>query len=80
MVCETFDVLREELLALHRRIKQLETRPEVKYCGVHRDGEPYTEASLVTPGGSLWLATETTSDIPGQPDSRWKLIVKRGEA
>jgi hypothetical protein len=66
--------------ALERRIKELEDRPALKYVGSHRENEPYQEGSLVTKAGSLWLATEPTSRIPGTELSGWRLIVKRGQA
>jgi hypothetical protein len=68
------------ITALESRIAQLESRPLQKWAGVHVTGMQYSEASLVTHGGSLWVATETTTGTPGTEASGWRLIVKRGHA
>lgn len=79
----SFNVRIRELL---RRLDALETRaapsavPGVKYCGVYQDGQGYPEGSLVTRSGSLWCATTTTADTPGEGKSDWVLVVKRGGA
>jgi len=66
--------------ALEQRITQLEARPLQKWAGVHVDGAPYAEASLVTKSGSLWVATTATTSTPGEPGGDWRLIVKKGHA
>ena len=69
-----------EMDALKARIKSLEDRPPLKYCGVWVAGKTYLENSLVTKSGSLWIAKQTTAAYPGggaRPDS-WQLCVKRG--
>jgi hypothetical protein len=66
--------------ALEQRIAALESRPLLKYAGIHVEGQPYAEAQLVTRSGSLWVSTEPTSTTPGTPGSHWRLIVKRGSA
>jgi len=38
----------ERVKALELRIKELESRPQLKWAGVHHDGQPYAEAQLVT--------------------------------
>lgn len=63
---------------LERRIAQLEARPLQKWAGVYVPGVRYTEASLVTHKGSLWVATAATTSTPGTPGNDWRLIVKRG--
>jgi hypothetical protein len=78
-----------EALAIHEeqcvqplldRIKKLEARPELNYCGVWATGRTYQKNSLCTRDGSLWIAKRTTAAFPGggaEPDS-WQLCVKRG--
>jgi hypothetical protein len=72
--------LKAENAALEARIKSLECRPPLKYCGVWIAGKTYPENSLVTRDGSLWIARRSTAAYPGggaEPDS-WQLCVKRG--
>jgi hypothetical protein len=62
------------------RLDKLEARPELKYCGVWVAGRTYSENSLVTQSGSLWIAKKTTAAYPGggaEPGS-WQLCCKRG--
>ena len=61
-------------------IAALKARPLQKWAGIHIDGAPYAEASLVTKGGSLWVATTATTTTPGEAGGDWRLIVKRGHA
>lgn len=70
---------RVRLHELERRLTELESRPEIKYCGAHVGGAQYTEGNLTTRSGALWLATRVTSGTPGQPASGWRLIVKSRE-
>jgi hypothetical protein len=65
---------------IEARIAQLEARPLQKWAGVHVKGVQYSEASLVTHSGSLWVATATTNTTPGDAGSDWRLIVKKGHA
>jgi hypothetical protein len=64
--------------ALEARVAELEARPIQKWAGVHAQGTPYAEASLVTRGGSLWVARRSTTTTPGSPESDWTLVVKKG--
>jgi hypothetical protein len=68
------------IAALELRIKELESRPMVKYAGVWRHGEAYAEGHLTTHAGGLWLAIHSTNLQPGTEASGWRLIVKRGKA
>lgn len=70
----------QRLDALEAKVKELESKPLLKYAGVWQSGKTYGEGRLVTHGGSLWLATETTADTPGNDGSGYRLIVKRGAA
>lgn len=64
---------------LQDRIAELESRPVPEYRGIHRDGEVYHQAAMVTRDGALWFAKVATMTKPGSsPD--WQLIVKSGNA
>ena len=77
---EKIETLTKELEALRSRTSELESRPQLKHCGVWRNDATYVEGHLVTHNGGLWLATRATTDPPGTPDSHWRLIVKSGLA
>jgi hypothetical protein len=64
---------------LEARIKELEARGELKYCGVWREGDEYARGNFVTTSGSLWHAEANTTSRPGT-DSTWRLAVKQGMA
>ena len=68
------------LAQLEARIAHLEARPLQKWAGVHVTGMQYSEASLVTRGGSLWVSTAPTASTPGEAGGDWRLIVKKGHA
>jgi hypothetical protein len=53
----------------------LKARPLQKWAVVLIAGVQYAEASLVTKGGSLWVATTTTTTTPGESGGDWRLIV-----
>ena len=57
----------ERVKALELRIKELESRPQLKWAGVHHDGQPYAEAQLVT--RSIECHDETCSRLPQSPES-----------
>ncbi|CAN5681743.1 hypothetical protein BH24ACI4_BH24ACI4_13680 [soil metagenome] len=65
--------------SLEARIAALEERPIPTYRGTHEAAKTYASNSLVTRGGSLWIAMQATTSVPGT-DSSWKLIVKKGGA
>jgi hypothetical protein len=72
--------LKAENVALASRVKLLEDRPPLKYHGAWTAGKTYVENSLVTKGGCLWIAKQTTAAYPSgqaEPDS-WQLCVKCG--
>jgi hypothetical protein len=70
----------KDLADAKKEIEKLKARPLQKWAGVHICGVRYTEASLVTKGGSLWVSTAATTTTPGEAGSDWRLIVKRGTA
>jgi hypothetical protein len=71
---------REELDALiEARFAELQVRTFADvYHGVFKPGETYTRGALATWDGSLWLSLSDTSAKPGEKDSGWKMVVKRG--
>lgn len=69
--------LRQRIVELEQRVQALESRPELKYCGVHRLGELYAPNMLVTHAGSLWICKRATRNRPGV-GSDWQLTAKRG--
>lgn len=69
----------KRIIALEARVKALEERPELKYCGTHVEGSEYSAGSLVTRGGALWLSEKFTQHYPGAGPSAitgWRLIAK----
>lgn len=69
-----------KIAELEKQVEQLKARPLQKWAGVHVEGTSYSEASLVTKGGSLWVAIKETRTTPGDAGGDWRLIVKRGHA
>lgn len=68
----------ERILALARRVVELESRPVgMKYCGVWDAKDSYTEHEMVTLSGSLWACRDATRSRPGT-DETWQLCVKKG--
>jgi len=73
--------IRDEIVRpLEARIKELESRPQLRHCGTWKESGMYSEASLCTHQGGLWLATKATHRKPGDNNSDWTLVVKRGQA
>ncbi|WP_441232581.1 hypothetical protein [Bradyrhizobium sp. 1200_D9_N1_1] len=63
---------------LKARIKELESRPALRYLGIWDAWRTYPPGSFVTHAGSVWHAeTENTGVRPGE-GGFWKLAVKRG--
>jgi len=50
----------------------------LSYEGVYQDGKSYDIGNLVTWGGSMWHANESTTTKPGEGSKAWTLTVKRG--
>ncbi len=48
------------------------------YRGVFESGTTYAPGDVVTKGGSMWFAKESTSAIPGEGVTGWTLCVKQG--
>jgi hypothetical protein len=68
-VCDLIKPLEDKLAEQERRIP--------KYRGYWEAGEMYSKSSLVTHGGSLWLAVQPTQERPGNSDA-WEMVAKRG--
>ena len=64
---------------LEARVDELESRGNLKYCGVYKNGQMYYLGNFVTHGGSVWHCNGPTLDTPGQ-GSAWTLAVKQGAA
>jgi hypothetical protein len=78
-------VAREELakrvIDLEAKLADIEAKGlagAMSYAGVWRDGQSYAKGTCVTSSGSLWHANRDTSERPGQGDSGWQLMAKRG--
>src|SRR6476659_3984383 len=56
------------------RLKSLEARPELRYCGIFREGQRYSTGALITRSGPLWFAEEDTDCAPGETASGWRLV------
>ena len=65
------------IAALEARIVALESRKQLSYAGVWKEGEAYAAGEIVTLGGSAWHCNAPTSSRPGD-DSSFTLMVKRG--
>ena len=52
--------------------------PTLQYRGVFREGSGYPAGSVVTWAGSAWHADEATKEKPGEGQTAWTLMVKRG--
>jgi len=73
------DAIDKRVAPLNARIKELESRPAVKYCGIWREDGEYSAGNFVTDKGALWIAKTATVHRPGS-NSDWQLTVKRGDA
>ena len=67
---------KDRIATLEAEVERLKARPLQKWAGTFVTGARYSEASLVTHGGSLWVATAATTTTPGTPGNEWRLIVK----
>ena len=71
------DYVARTIRPLQSRIAELESRGEMKYCGIWEEQREYLRGNFVTTNGSLWHAEQPTRSRPGS-DSTWRLAVKRG--
>jgi hypothetical protein len=79
MAREIKNYVRRAIAPLEKRIAELESRPQVKYLGVHKPGAEYSEGSMTTRGGSIWYAQRRTRELPGDGNQDWVLACKRGQ-
>jgi hypothetical protein len=86
ILCDSFaPVIRDYVLdavrPLHDRIKVLEARPNLKYCGTWAADKVYGVGNFVTDGGSIWHAQRASiGERPGtSPADAWLLAVKKGK-
>lgn len=52
--------------------------PVVVDCGIYTEGKTYTPGDGVTWAGAYWIAKSETSAKPDDPNSGWRLAVKKG--
>jgi hypothetical protein len=71
---EVVGLMLEEIAHLERCVNMLRDRPQLKYCGVWRDGV-HEQGSFVTHSGALWYAHVQTSRRPGTSDD-WQMATK----
>ena len=58
---------RDEIIKkLESRVAELESRGNLKYVGVYRQGQMYYMGNFATHGGSIWHANEATMDTPAK--------------
>jgi hypothetical protein len=70
--------LSAELVGLRDRVKELESRPSLKYAGIWKSDAVYGSGTFITDGGSVWHAQRASvGERPGSGDA-WQLAVKKG--
>jgi hypothetical protein len=58
---------------------ELEKRPDLRYCGVWKDGGDYRAGNLATYAGSLWHCNQSGAAArPGDGSEEWTLVAKKG--
>lgn len=77
-IAEATRELRADVERLLARVAELETRPALKYYGIHKSGDGYPSQSVVTYRGDLWIARAATTATPGAGETPWQLAVRRG--
>jgi hypothetical protein len=80
MAREIKNYVRRAIAPLEKRIAELESRPQIKYLGVHKPGAEYSEGTMTTRGGSIWYAQRRTRELPGDGNQDWVFLAcKRGQ-
>lgn len=74
------DFVLAAITPLKERIKELESRPTLRYLGIWDGSRTYPPGTFITHGGSIWHSDlDSTGVRPGEGGNRiWKLAVKRG--
>src|SRR4051812_28756365 len=63
---------------LRERLKELESRPTLRYLGVWDASRTYPPGSFVTHAGSIWHTDQETTGVRPGDGAIWRLAVKRG--
>ena len=81
MVVDAFKRVLEDpkrrIADLEQRLAALESKPVVKFCGVHQEGRSYRPGDACTRQGALWICRAATAGVPGDDHESWTLAVKR---
>jgi hypothetical protein len=62
--------------ALESRLEALESKPDVKFCGVYESGRSYAPGDACTHSGGLWICKAATTGQPNHDYAGWQLAVK----
>jgi hypothetical protein len=58
---------------------EIAKRPDLRYCGVWKDGGDYRAGNMATYAGSLWHCNQSgTTARPGDGSEEWTLVAKKG--
>jgi chitodextrinase len=72
------DFVLAAITPLKERLKELESRPTLRYLGIWNASRTYQPGSFITHSGSVWNCdVENTGVRPGD-GGIWRLAVKRG--
>ncbi|MCK1324220.1 MULTISPECIES: hypothetical protein [unclassified Bradyrhizobium] len=63
---------------LKERLKELESRPTLRYLGIWDASRTYPPGSFVTHAGSIWHTDVENAGVRPGESGFWKLAVKRG--
>lgn len=63
---------------LEERVKALEQKPFVKFCGIWKAGTAYGPGDAAVHQGGLWICKADTVGEPSKDLAGWQLAVKRG--
>jgi hypothetical protein len=73
------DFVLAAITPLKERIKELESRPTLRYLGIWDASRTYPPGSFTTHAGSVWHTdVEVVGVRPGEGGNIWRLAVKRG--
>lgn len=63
---------------LEERVKALEAKPTMRYCGIWKDEPAYAPGDVTTHDGSMWIAREANIACRPSTTGDWQLCVKKG--
>jgi polyhydroxyalkanoate synthesis regulator phasin len=77
---DRIDRLERRLDDMRERVRQIQTRPQLRFAGQFRDhdGKVFEPGDLVSSGGSLWACMKDTSTRPSMDNEFWQLAVRKG--